>query len=572
MYCRVLACDLDGTTGSDGHIGSELAAVVAAARAEGVATMLVTGRVLEELQMAGGNVDVFDAVVAENGALLWLPTGGRMLQLGPPPPERLLGGLRARGIAFHAGAVVVGTGAHHAAEALALVRELGLDLRPIFNRDALMLLPGGVDKGTGVRRALEELGRSEHNRVAFGDAENDHPMLALAELAVAPRGAVPAVGAIADEQLSHPGAGGVAQFIARLGGARWTAPTPARQHIVIGREPGGAALTLPSSGRNVMISGDPRAGKSWVAGMIAEQLVERGYRLCIIDPEGDHLALGQRSRILVLGHGIPLPEANLVPKVLLEQPLSVVVNLAALQQPEKLAYVDRLLRGLDATRAHTGIPQWTLVDEAHYFFHEAAARGLRFDTGTGNFIFVTYRPSLVAPHVFAAVEAHVIVHTEVDEERYFITSLLRDRGPRDLLATDALAAIEPPLAGLLLEDGAAARWQTFTPGPRLTTHIHHGRKYMDASLPDDKAFRFLFADGMPVVAHNVREFVAAVRSLPFASLKHHLLAGDFSRWARDVLGDADLAGGLRKLEATARAGAAPSRAEIVDHVQSRYVI
>jgi hypothetical protein len=40
----------------------------------------------------------------------------------------------------------------------------------------------------------------------------------------------------------------------------------------------------------------------------------------------------------------------------------------------------------------------------------------------------------------------------------------------------------------------------------------------------------------------------------------------------DVLGDSPLARGLRKLEHTTRAGAAPSREEILRHIRDRYLV
>jgi phosphoserine phosphatase len=88
---------------------------------------------------------------------------------------------------------VVGTWERHAHDLFNLVRRLGVDGQIVFNREAVMLLPTGINKATGIQRALEELGRSEHNLVAFGDAENDLPLFAVAEWAVAARGSVPAV-------------------------------------------------------------------------------------------------------------------------------------------------------------------------------------------------------------------------------------------------------------------------------------------------------------------------------------------------------------------------------------------
>ena len=48
-----------------------------------------------------------------------------------------------------------------------------------------MVLPSGVNKGTGMEEALKELGLSRHNVIGIGDAENDHAFLSLCELSIA---------------------------------------------------------------------------------------------------------------------------------------------------------------------------------------------------------------------------------------------------------------------------------------------------------------------------------------------------------------------------------------------------
>ena len=193
MYCRVLACDFDGTGATNGQLAPELAAALGEARARGVTTLLVTGRVHDDVEALCADLSMFDAVVAENGAIVCLPQFERTIQLGQPPSADLLGALRTRGVPFHVGAVIVGTWERHARDLFDLVRQHGIDGQIVFNRDAVMLLPTGINKATGIQRALEELGRSEHNLIAFGDAENDLPLFTLAELAVSARGAVPAV-------------------------------------------------------------------------------------------------------------------------------------------------------------------------------------------------------------------------------------------------------------------------------------------------------------------------------------------------------------------------------------------
>jgi hydroxymethylpyrimidine pyrophosphatase-like HAD family hydrolase len=72
MYCRVIANDFDGTGAVDGHPAPGLYAALAAARAQGIVTLLVTGRVLEDVQQACEELSPFDAVAAENGAIVQL--------------------------------------------------------------------------------------------------------------------------------------------------------------------------------------------------------------------------------------------------------------------------------------------------------------------------------------------------------------------------------------------------------------------------------------------------------------------------------------------------------------------
>lgn len=573
MYCRVIACDFDGTGADDGHLAPDISAALGTARAQGIVTLLVTGRVLEDVQVACSDFSCFDAVVAENGAVIWLCRSDRRIQLGAPPPDSFLGELRAHKIPFHTGAVVVGTWSHYASQVLDLVRRCGIDGQLVFNREALMILPSGVNKAAGVARSLEELHRSERNLIAIGDAENDLPLLASAEIGIAPRDSVPVVAAQADEQLSRPGASGVAHYVYGLLEQGNIIGTPLRQKITLGYATNGTPVLFPGSGRNAIICGDPRSGKSWLAGLIAEQLIEQGYRLCIIDPEGDYVPLGQRPKILSLGHDLPLPAASVVPRVLADEPLSLVLNLSSLSLTEQVAYVDELLTALEATRAVTGIPHWVVIDEAHYFFDQLSSVSRRIEARTGNFLLATYRPSLIANEVYFHVGAYLLTKTTIDEERYFVTKLLQLRGPQDLMSRDTLKELEMPRAGLLIEESTGPRWHVFTPGERVAGHAHHARKYADTRLPDDKAFRFLYTDGMaPVVAHNVVEFHEAVETVPLSSLRHHLSAGDFSRWAAEVLGDDQLARGLRKLEKITAVGVVPDRKEILAHIEDHYLI
>jgi hypothetical protein len=137
VYCRAIACDFDGTGSFNERLAPELAAALSQARTAGFVTLLVTGRVLEDIEQLCPDLAMFDAVVAENGAIVWLAAQGRTIQIGQPPSQEFLGELRGRAIPFHVGAVVVGTWDRHAVEVLELVRRCAIDAQLVFNRQAL---------------------------------------------------------------------------------------------------------------------------------------------------------------------------------------------------------------------------------------------------------------------------------------------------------------------------------------------------------------------------------------------------------------------------------------------------
>ncbi|MGZ8487498.1 MAG: HAD-IIB family hydrolase [Candidatus Binatia bacterium] len=571
MYCRAIACDFDGTGATDGHPAPEIYAALAAARTQGIVSLLVTGRVLEDVQRACEEFSPFDAVVAENGAVIYLCDIGRMIQIGEPPPEHFLGELRAQGVPFHTGAVIVATWEPHVYKVLELIRRFGLDAQLIFNRAALMVLPSGINKAVGVRRALDELGRSERNLIAFGDAENDIPMLTDAELGVAARGSIPAVLALADDRVSQPGGAGVSSYIRTVLERGGVIPTPRRRTVMLGKTSEGSEVTLPNSGTNVVISGDPRTGKSWIAGLLAEQLIEERYQICIVDPEGDYAQMGQRPKVVTLGHELALPAPATAARFISNERLSIILTLSSLAPGDQLTYVEQLLAALQSERDAMGMPHWLLIDEAHYFFQTQSPCLKYLTSRTGSFCLVTYRPSLLAGEVYSAIGAHILTTTKVEEERYFVTKILQAHYNLNMAAHSALEALELPRAGLLLTNSSEARWRVFTPVERITGHAHHSRKYADTRLPDDKAFRF-FNAGEPLIAHNIIEFHQAIKSAPLGSLSYHLSAGDFSRWVGEVMGDQQLARGLRKLERSTPVGATPERAEILAHVEDHYLI
>lgn len=216
MHFILLATDYDGTLAHDGVVNANTAAALDRLRASGRKIVLVTGRHLPDLNTVFPNLGIFDRVITENGGVLYQPDTREEKLLCNPPNRRFVAELEARKIPFVAGRTVIATWRPHDSAVLATIRDLGLDLQVIFNKESVMVLPSGVNKGTALQTALGELGISPQNVVSIGDAENDIPFLRISGCGVAVANALPSVKHEADIVLDKPRGEGVTDLINRL--------------------------------------------------------------------------------------------------------------------------------------------------------------------------------------------------------------------------------------------------------------------------------------------------------------------------------------------------------------------
>ena len=194
MRFRALAADYDGTLAHHGRVDDSTIDALRRVRESGRRLVLVTGRELPSLFRRFAHAALFDLVVAENGGLLYEPSTGRERVLADPPPESLVHALRAAGAEpVSVGRVVVATVEPHQAIALEAIHRLGLGHKVVFNKGAVMLLPPGIDKASGLAAALRELDLPSDGVVGIGDAENDHALLGLCGFAAAVANALPAL-------------------------------------------------------------------------------------------------------------------------------------------------------------------------------------------------------------------------------------------------------------------------------------------------------------------------------------------------------------------------------------------
>ncbi len=114
---------------------------------------MVTGRELVELISVFPRLDLFDLVVAENGALLYNPATEERNPLCEPPLPQFVAALQARGVTTAERRPRPSSRRWEPYEKVALevIRDLGLELQVIFNKGAVMILPSGVNKATGLK-------------------------------------------------------------------------------------------------------------------------------------------------------------------------------------------------------------------------------------------------------------------------------------------------------------------------------------------------------------------------------------------------------------------------------------
>lgn len=570
MKLAAFALDYDGTIAVDGVLDPGVRDAIALARRQGIAAVLVTGRRVADLQRVAGDLTCFDVVVAENGAVLDFPLSGRHVVLGHPPYPAFVDELRRCGAQVAVGETVVETDAASADAALDVLRKLELPLILAFNRTRLMVLPQAVAKSTGLRQALAALRVSIHNTVAIGDAENDHDLLDACEVGAAVAWGSQALRGVADEVIEGTGPAAVAAYLRRvLQQPRLSTAQMGRRRLLLGYRHNGEPVSLAVRGRTVVIAGEPGTGKSWLAGLLCEQLILQGYCLCIIDPEGDYRSLEALPSVITLGGDDPPPSARELVKALRHPDVSVIVDLSKLPHQMKVEYLDTLLPLLITLRRRTGLPHKILLDEAHYYLGGPDSSRL-IDAELAGYILVTYRVSGLADSIRATADAVVLVTRETDS--YEAAALLDMCRPQPTASANIFRDIAANEAALLPgAEESQGQVRRFTLAPRLTSHVRHQTKYLDMPVLDHQAFVFTDNGHRGPRAHTLKEFMGLLSAFPPERIKSHLMRNDFSRWLADVFRDHPLAGHVRDLERRAATDDAKVlAADIARSIRARY--
>ena len=567
MRYLALVADYDGTLASHDRVPDETLRAIERLRTSGRRAILVTGRRLHELLGVFAQARLFDLIVAENGAVVYDPATREETTLANPPSKRFLQELRARGVQpLEIGQVIVATLEPHRAAVQDVVWELGLEAQVIGNRNAVMVLPAGINKASGLEFGLRKLGLSRHEVVGVGDAENDHSFLARCECAVAVANAVPAIKENVALVTAAENGRGVVELIDELiaDDLRQVEGRLPQHLILLGIRPDGTAVQVAPYGRNLLIAGPSGSGKSTLTAGLIERLIEKDYQVCIVDPEGDY---GTLRDVVTLGNQWRAPSVNEVLSILEDPKVNLSVNLLGIPLEDRPGFFAQFVPNLHAMRSRTGRPHWLVLDEAHHMLpstwgHTASALPHKL----GETILVTVHPDHVAPAILAPIDVVVAI----------------GHSPETTLGKFAKAVNEELRwpKGLSHQPGRVVTWFagegqppfSMRPQPGSAERIRHLRKYAEGNLRWH-SFYFRGPDGRHNLrAQNLAVFCQLAEGIDEETWMFHLRRGDYSRWFRDSIKDDRLAEETERIERRTDLAPWQTRQMIRELVHVRYTL
>lgn len=563
MFFVAVATDYDNTIAAHGIVQEETLAALESLKRSGRKLILVTGRELPDLLRVFSPIELFDLVVAENGALLYDPASKDEEPLGPPPPPAFVERLQAAKITpLSVGRTIVATWEPNEAMVLEVIRDLGLELQIIFNKGAVMVLPPNINKASGLAAGLERLSLSPHNVVGVGDAENDHAFLTLCGCAVAVQNALPAVKEKVDFVTRSPEGAGVVELVHMLleTDLKDIALKVPRQLPLLGTCQNGGALRIDPRQGALLVAGSSGGGKSTVVTAFLEQMHKLNFQFCIIDPEGDY---AEFADAVILGDASQEPRLEEVVNLLSRPGMNVVVNLLGVKLADRPDFFSKLLPEISRLRAQTGRPHWMVVDEAHHMLPAdwVPAQGTlpREMPAT---ILITVHPESLSENVLRTIETVIGV----------------GNAPRKAVKSfcDASGESDPPDLDIDREAGQAYLWhrgnaQVITIERPKGERRRHLRKYAEGELGEDKSFYFQGPEkALNLRAQNLMIFLQMSEGVDEQTWLYHLREGHYSRWFEDAIKDPDLAEEARAVEQDESLDASASRARIGEMISQRY--
>ncbi len=567
MRYLALATDYDGTIAGDGQVEQSTIEALELIKQSGRKIILVTGREMPSLLECFPEWEIFDAIVAENGALLYIPSTKHEELLCEPPSQALIDCLNARDAEpLSVGKGIIATWLPNDGIVLECIKELGLEAQIIFNKGAVMILPSGVNKASGLAAALKYLQLSPHNVVGVGDAENDHAFLMYSEFSVALDNALPTLKERADLVTKAKRGAGVEELIDLMLDDDLLKFSPKRHSISVGTKDNGEKENIDPHNTGILICGSSGAGKSTTTLGILDQLCHSNYQFCLIDPEGDYESF---HNAVVIGDTERPPTIEEVLQLMADPTKSVIVNLLGIQLEDRPEFFTELLPRLQELRTSHGRPHWTVVDEAHHMFPVEWKKMSRLaPENLRSILMITVHPEFIAPEVCSSVDLVIAIgdqaadkikmfakHAEIEAPK-----LPKQRELQQGFGFGWLVKNSKEVEVLKLERSEIEK-------------IRHRRKYAEGQLPEERSFYFRGPKGkLNLRVQNLALFNQIAKGVDDETWIFHLLNHDYSKWFKEFIKDDELSDETRMIESKKNISADETREFIRAAIEKRYTL
>lgn len=567
MRYLALATDYDGVIARDGRASEAAISAIQRLRLSGRRAILITGRRLEDLLQSCDQLSLFDYIVAENGATVYDPRTRQETLLAEPPPLEFIERLKELGVdPLEVGRVIVATWLPHHISVLRAIQEMGLELHLVFNRNAVMVLPAGINKSTGMDYALRKLGLSPHEVFGVGDSENDHSFLKRSECAATVANAVPSIRKLAAIVANGENGAGLAELIDELIATDFRRLQDGVQNhtIAIGRRSDGTMAMVPAYGHNILVAGPSGSGKSTITAGFIERLMHQAYQVCVIDPEGDY---GTLQNVITIGNQHHAVTVNEILAIIEDPKITLNVNLLGIQLADRPRFFGQLLPSLQAMRTRTGRPHWIILDEAHHMMPTEWSHGGRaLPQQLGETVFVTVHPDHLAPSVLSLIDTVIAVgHSP-------------DRTLKQFAEATGQSLAWPD--GLTHQNGKAVIWfprKSETPFsidilPGRSERIRHHRKYAEGDMRHRSFYFRGPGNRHNLKAQNLVVFSQIADGIGEETWLFHLRRGDYSRWFRENVKDNYLADQAERIEQRQDLQPTETRRLIRGLIEARYTL
>ncbi len=562
MRYLVLATDYDGTLANQGLVTEAVMEKLKQLQGAGRKGILVTGREMKDLVVVFPGYKIFDYIVAENGALIHETATGKETMLGPAPDLAFVRALQEKGVhPISVGKVIIATWEPYEQAVLDTIKTCGIERQVIFNKGAVMILPSGINKATGLQALLRVLHLSLHNTVAVGDAENDSALLQAAECSVAVSNALPALKAVSDWVTDAAHGNGVNELIDGLiaNDLSFLNGRLSRHYLELGTEEEGHAFAICPYRSGILLSGVSGSGKTTFTLSIIESLVSKGYQFCLVDPEGDYLELPDS---VVLGSGTSLPSIEEIKELLKDPVQNLVICTLSIPLADRPAFFVRLMPALLDMRRRYGHPHWLLLDEAHHLVPTAPEVSLDWlPDDFNNFILISTSPHALGPAMLSKIGMLLTIGKNPSYPFEQFCGRLGIPVPANIpsLAEDEICIWE--------RDDTRPPYKAKFRLP-LQLQQRHKKKYAQGDMGGNS---FVFTgpqNKLHLKANNLLLFKHLAEGIDSDTWLFHLHRKDYTKWFRDTVHDEELARVGAEAEGMKDPGA--SLKHIVDFIGNKY--